>query len=1100
MEFLVPFLIGVAVALLSTRLLSRTPGTMSPEPLRQTPMERLQALTPAVTAAGDASAHPRDLLNQSSFLEAVAILKSAEVPLNVVTDYATGVNWILSTAGCAALAERSDREAAATQMERHFRNLTPWPVYYGLRYFLSLSSRPPQGALLLGVPEYWTDHALVPGMFAEHFAARAELGDAPTFGASLSQASSTDAAAAEPLLRKINHPSAQILIEELSTWRRQALDRQWLQTFGRFVERRDDDDLQVEHAGIQDEIAAAESFVFQPPHRSVLVVGDPRVGKTSFLTLLRVRAAAQGWAVFEAGAASLMAGQTYFGQLEERMRRLVDDLAVDKRVLWYVPDFLQLAASGAHQSQAASLLDQVLPAIASGKLVLLSEITPTALTVLLQKRPGLRSSLELIRLRPVKDAEVDALVSVVAKRLPAWGVQADDEVLDTVTHLARHYLGNTEMPGAALDLLKLSARRVIGEERADIRRDDVLNTLSQVTGMPSLVLDDRERVDLAALRQFFTSRVIGQDEAVDVVVDRIAMLKAGLTDPGRPIGVFLFAGPTGTGKTELAKTLAEFLFGSADRMIRLDMSEFQAVESTRKIIGEPDQQGDSRSLTHRVRNQPFSIVLLDEFEKAHPNAWDLFLQVFDDGRLTDAAGHTVDFRHCIIILTSNVGSTIQQGAGLGFTSQAGSFSHEHVMRAIGQSFRPEFVNRLDAIIVFRPLTRDLMRSILAKELARVLDRRGLRNREWAVEWESSALDFLLDKGFSPAMGARPLKRAIDRYLLAPLAATLVEHRFPEGDQFLFVRSDGRAIQVEFVDPDAEMPPQPEPERTTATGLTLERVVLQSAGTPEERTLLTTKLRHVEERLAEASWTALEADLVEKMQHADFWNRPDRLHILSRYELMDRVKAAANTARSLESRLAKSGATNGRYSRDLATRLASQLYLVGHGIDDVIQNEPVEVVLSVQPVLESSDDETATTDWCVRVMAMYRGWAERRHMHWEDLLSSRSTASLSVVSGFGANRILKRECGLHVLEYERPSTDSARAVATVRVAPTPDDRPEAATERRATLVHSLDRVAPTTAVVRRYRLGASPLIRDVPRGWRTGKPELVLNGDFDLLTL
>ena len=164
--------------------------------------------------------------------------------------------------------------------------------------------------------------------------------------------------------------------------------------------------------------------------------------------------------------------------------------------------------------------------------------------------------------------------------------------------------------------------------------------MAQLTGMPQQVLDDRERVDLAELRRFFSTRVIGQDEAVDAVVDRVAMLKAGLTDSSKPVAVFLFAGPTGTGKTELAKTLAEFLFGSADRLIRLDMSEFQSVESMRKIVGDPDRPDESNALTDRVRKQPFSVVLLDEFEKAHANAWDLFLQVFDDGRLTDAQGHT----------------------------------------------------------------------------------------------------------------------------------------------------------------------------------------------------------------------------------------------------------------------------------------------------------------------------------------------------------------------------------------------------------------------------------------------------------------------------
>jgi ATP-dependent Clp protease ATP-binding subunit ClpC len=818
--------------------------------------------------------------------------------------------------------------------------------------------------------------------------------------------------------------------------------------------------------------------------------------------LLTMRAAACGWTVFEAGAASLMAGQQYFGQLEERLHRLTTELASEKRVLWYVPDFLQLAASGTHGGQSASMLDQMFPAIASGRVIVLSETTPASLTKILQLRPGLRSAVDIVRLGHLSDTEINGLATEVAARVAkVTGIGIEAEVLSTAMHLARHYLGTAQMPGAALDLIKLTAQRVDAHDGVRMRREDVLATLSQLSGMPQLVLDDRERVDLASLRKFFSARVIGQDEAVEVVVDRIAMLKAGLTDPSKPIAVFLFAGPTGTGKTELAKTLAEFLFGSAERLIRLDMSEFQAIESTRKILGDPDPQVEAQALTYRVRKQPFSVVLLDEFEKAHSNVWDLFLQVFDDGRLTDAAGHTVDFRHCIIILTSNLGATIQQAAGPGFVSTAGTFSQEHVTRAVLQSFRPEFVNRLDAIIVFRPLTRELMRGILAKELVHVLERRGLRHREWAVEWESSAIEFLLDKGFSPAMGARPLKRAIDRHLLAPLAATLVEHRFPQGDQFLFVRSDGRAIQVEFVDPDTPADPTPplDVEPTVRPRLTLARMMLQAIGTAEEHAALASALHRIEGRLTDSSWIAIETNLLDRMQERDFWSRADRFRTLSRYALLDRVKAALGTAHGLEARLSGPADRRSRYSRDLVARLASQLYVIEHGIDDLLADMPVEVILAVQPVLDSARDETASTSWSDRLIDMYRRWASGRRMQWEEIpRTSPSAPTLAVISGFGAARVLEREADLHVLEYENSNDESARAVARVKVVPTPDTLPDAPAEKRALILAAVTKAAASASVIRRYRLGSSSLIRDVSHGWRTGRPELVLEGHFDLL--
>jgi ATP-dependent Clp protease ATP-binding subunit ClpC len=477
--------------------------------------------------------------------------------------------------------------------------------------------------------------------------------------------------------------------------------------------------------------------------------------------------------------------------------------------------------------------------------------------------------------------------------------------------------------------------------------------------------------------------------------------------------------------------------------------------------------------------------------------WDLFLQVFDDGRLTDASGRTVDFRHTIIVLTSNLGSTIQQQAGPGFVDTSGGLSPNQVLRVVNQSFRPEFVNRLDAILVFRPLTRALMRGILLNELAKVLERRGLRDREWAVEWESSALDFLLEKGFSPAMGARPLKRAIDRYLLAPLAATLVEHRAPEGDQFLFVRSDGHGIQVEFVDPDAPSPGLVEAD-APVEGRTLASMILHATGAADERGALVAECRELERRLSDNSWTSIEHALQCDMQDPTFWSRPDRFDVLSRYALIDRIRAATETARGLESRLDRSRKTDNRYSRDLVARLALQLLVIGRGVADVLERAPVEMVLSVQPTLDAAHDATTSDHWCAQLFEMYQRWAARRHMQWEPVPGPRGVPRLALVSGFGAARVLSREVGLHNLDYEVGREGLARVVARVRAVPTPPVMPDSPAARHAALVAELERQTTLLPVVRRYRLGASPLIRDVASGWRTGRPELVLGGDFDLL--
>jgi len=611
------------------------------------------------------------------------------------------------------------------------------------------------------------------------------------------------------------------------------------------------------------------------------------------------------------------------------------------------------------------------------------------------------------------------------------------------------------------------------------------------------ILDASEQLDLKPVRNFFAARVIGQDEAVEAVVGRIAMLKAGLNDPNKPIGVFLFAGPTGTGKTELAKAVSEFLFGSVDRMIRLDMSEFQTHDSIGKILGQASAFADADSLINRVRKQPFSVLLLDEFEKSHPMIWDLFLQAFDEGRLTDAMGQVADLRHCLIILTSNLGATAHRSLGLGFAPQADEFTKEQVLRAIAQTYRPEFQNRLDKVIVFAPLTRDRMRAILQKELAALRERRGLRDRAWAVEWESSALEFLLERGFSPEMGARPLKRAIDQYVVAPLAAMIVEKRFPAGDQFLFVRSDGEGIQVEFVDPDADAISEPAaPVTGPITHSALASAILTPRGTPDEFQMLEAECESVERRLGAAEWSDLKDLLTGEMSSPDFWNRPDRFGVLARFALMDRVKSAVQTAHSLRDRALRYSQSPRRYSAELNGRLALQLYLIREGIRDAFDNAPVEVALTVEPVFEGSGDRPATLKWCSELSAMYRAWAVKRRMQIRDLRSPNASPRdpILLVSGFGAHRVLSAEAGLHVFE---PSEGAAtRVVARVRTEAVPLGPLSGAEEDNA-IVLALNTAPRSNNVVRRYR-EQPPLVRDAAGQWRTGRLDLVLGGAFDLL--
>jgi ATP-dependent Clp protease ATP-binding subunit ClpB len=336
------------------------------------------------------------------------------------------------------------------------------------------------------------------------------------------------------------------------------------------------------------------------------------------------------------------------------------------------------------------------------------------------------------------------------------------------------------------------SKRMLKEE---VDEEDIASVVSRWTGVPVSRLMEGEIQKLLRMEERLHHRVVGQEDAIAAVANAIRRARAGLQDPNRPLGSFIFLGPTGVGKTELARALAEFLFDDEHAMIRIDMSEYQEKHTVSRLIGAPPGYvgyEESGQLTEAVRRRPYSVVLFDEIEKAHPEVLNVMLQLLDDGRLTDGKGRTVDFKNSVVIMTSNVGShLIAEQVGQGDTALSEGVRRQ-VMDVLRQHFRPEFLNRVDEIIVFHPLSREQMRSIIDIQLRGLMKR--LEDRKIRVELTDRAKDLLIAEGYDPMYGARPLKRTLQRQVLDKLAMQVLQGEFHEGDT---VRIDAPRGELEF---------------------------------------------------------------------------------------------------------------------------------------------------------------------------------------------------------------------------------------------------------------------------------------------------------------
>src|ERR687883_110574 len=578
-----------------------------------------------------------------------------------------------------------------------------------------------------------------------------------------------------------------------------------LDQFGRNLTKQASEGKLDPVVGRQTEIERVMQILSRRTKNNPVLIGEPGVGKTAVVEGLAQRIAGnqvpdilKGKQIYSLDLAALVAGSKYRGEFEERLKKVMKEITQRGDIILFIDELHNLVGAGAAEGaiDAASILK---PALARGELQTIGATTLDEYRKYLERDSALERRFQQIRVDQPTIEETEQILKGLRDRYEQHHrVNITDEALHAAAELADRYISDRFLPDKAIDLIDEAASRMriksmtappvyreledqwrAGEtgNRPEIGEEEIADIVSMWTGIPVFKLTEAETQKLLRMEDELHKRVIGQHMAIEAVSKAIRRSRAGIKDPKRPTGSFIFLGPSGVGKTELARTLAEFLFGDEDAMVRIDMSEYMEKHAVSRLVGSPpgyvgyDEGGQ---LTEAVRRKPYSVLLLDEIEKAHPDVFNILLQILEDGRLTDSQGRTVDFRHSIVIMTSNIGaSEIARNTPLGFAvsdDETGMTYDDMKLRVMGELkkvFRPEFLNRIDDVIVFHKLQKDEIKTIVELLLRRI--RESLAERELQLELTEEAKDLLVDKGWDPAMGARPLRRAIQRYIEDPLA-------------------------------------------------------------------------------------------------------------------------------------------------------------------------------------------------------------------------------------------------------------------------------------------------------------------------------------------